>query len=325
MKIFKKITVLLISLLLCSSCATTKKYMTYTVYPVGYLLSRIGGDKIETTSIQSNQLVQTANIVSNYRDVLSDTIFYFHIGDLEPYMDLYGDDIKETEVDDVDLSILNAIYDFKRYTLVYVNGNSNFIEEPYYDGDVFNDIDTYSSDKFLWLDLTGMLSMAKTVYTTLSSNYVEQAAYFENNYESLVNDLTSLDASYQQLSRKLKTENKTIKFVSMTASFGSWQKAYGFQVYPICLSKYGALPNSEQLEIIKQRIIDDEVKYIVYEPNMSEEMDALYQQLQEELGLKRVNISNISSLTTSQIEDGKDYLSLMKDNLSVLESMAKDE
>ena len=45
-------------------------------------------------------------------------------------------------------------------------------------------------------------------------------------------------------------------------------------------------------------------------------------QLEEELGLKRITLRNISSLTSSQIESGKDYLSLMYENLSVLESIA---
>ena len=108
----------------------------------------------------------------------------------------------------------------------------------------------------------------------------------------------------------------------MTGSFGCWQKDFGFQVYPVCLSKYGALPNEVQLEAIKNRIIADDVKFIAYEPNMSEEMMELFIQLEEELGLKRVTLYNISSLTNSQIDSGKDYLSLMYENLSVLESMA---
>lgn len=324
MKIFKKLLVVFLTLLLCSSCANTKHYTAYTVYPIGYLINRIGGDKVESISVQTNNLVQISTINPTYKEILNDSMYFFHVGDLEPYMDLYNKEIDETEVEDIDLSVLNAIYDFKRYSLVYVNGLPNFIEQPYYDGEVFNEIDTYRSDMFLWLDLTGMLSMAKTIYQTLKNNYVEQASYFTENYESLVNDLTSLDASYQILANRLKKENKTIKFVSMTASFGSWQKAYGFQVYPICLSKYGSLPNEKQLEIIKRRIIDDEVKYIAYEPNMSEDMEILYEQLKNELGLKRVNISNISSLTSSQMDDGKDYLSLMKDNLSVLESIADE-
>ena len=51
-------------------------------------------------------------------------------------------------------------------------------------------------------------------------------------------------------------------------------------------------------------------------------MLAVFLQLEEELGLKRITLHNISSLTPTQIESGKDYLSLMYENLSVLESIA---
>ena len=85
------------------------------------------------------------------------------------------------------------------------------------------------------------------------------------------------------------------------------------------------LPSSdEELEIIKKRIIDDEVKYIAYEPNMTEDMLNLFNQLETELGLTRVNLNNVSSLTVSQSANNKDYLSLMYENLNVLENMATD-
>ena len=48
----------------------------------------------------------------------------------------------------------------------------------------------------------------------------------------------------------------------------------------------------------------------------------LFTTLESELELKRVNLSNISSLTLSQRNDNKDYMSIMYDNLSVLENMA---
>ena len=108
----------------------------------------------------------------------------------------------------------------------------------------------------------------------------------------------------------------------MTGSFGCWQKDFGFQVYPVCLSKYGAVPSAAQLEAIKARIVNDDVKFIAYEQNLPQEMMNLMVSLEEELGLKRITLHNISSLTSSQVESGKDYLSLMYENLSVLESIA---
>ena len=327
----KKITKVLISLLIVlmlTGCGKIKTYTSYTIYPIGYLLNRIGGNRIKAISVQTDELVQVAKPKvkteeePGFKEIIDDSLFFFHIGDLEPYLEMYESDIAQSEVAVTDLSVLNAIYKFQRYTLVQANGRETYIKAPYYDDSSFETIDIYDTDLFLWLDPIGMLSMAKKIYQTLASNYVEQAAYFKENYTALENDLIEVDARYQNLSNKLKSESKVIKFVSMTPSFGCWQKSYGFQVYPVCLSKYGALPNEKQLEAIKQRIIQDDVKYIVYEPNMTTEMSELFNSLADELGLIRVNLSNISSLTQTQINDGKDYLSIMYENLSVLENIA---
>ena len=324
MKFLRKVLSLAVICLLLVGCSSTKHYVSYTIYPIGYLLNRIGGNKISTTSIQNNSLVQVSQIIDNYQEVLSDSIVLFHVGELEPYMDLYEEEIKESEVDVQDLSTLNALYEYKRYTPVIVDGKINYVEGAYYDGDVFDEINTYNLDPFIWLSPIGMYSMAKDVNEYLSSNYFEQSQYFTENYEKLADELIALDAAYNALSLQLINSNKTIKFVSMTGSFGCWQKDYGFQVYPICLSKYGALPSAAQLEIIKQKIKDDGVEYIAYEANMSEEMLELFNELEAELGLKRVTLHNISSLTSSQIETGKDYMSLMYENLSILQNMTVD-
>ena len=323
MKIFRKLLTVLLTVLLLSGCGNVKRYTAYTIYPIGYLLNRIGGNRIEQITIQDRSMVQIANLLPNYAEILEDSLILFHIGDLEPYMDLYKEEIGEyVNLPAGDLSILNCLYEYKRYTPVVVDGKVSFVEGAYYEGDTFDEIDTYDLDPFIWLSPSGMYCMAKDVYEYLSGNYVEQSAYFTENYNQVADDLIALDASYQALANRLVKENKSIKFVSMTGSFGCWQKDFGFQVYPVCLSKYGAVPSAAQLETIKNRIKNDRVQYIAYEQNLPEDMQKVFLQLEEELGLKRIMLHNISSLTATQIESGKDYLSLMYENLSVLESIA---
>lgn len=324
MKKFIKIFLVTLMVLMATGCTSVKPYVAYSVYPVGYLIDRISGGKVEAYSIQNDSIVQTSSLVDNYQEILEDSTYFFHIGDLEPYLDIYSKEFVETGVEEVDLSTLNAIYKFQRYTLVYVDGKESYIESPYYNSDLFDELDQNENDLMLWMDPIGMLSMAKDVYKVLASNYVEGAATFKENFDKLQADLISLDASYQNLATRLKKENRTIKFVSMSASFGNWQKAYGFQIYPVCLSKYGALPSKVELEVIKERIIADDVHYIAYEPNMTEEMLQLFNELEDELNLTRVNLNNISSLTASQIANNKDYLSLMYENLSVLENITTE-
>lgn len=324
MKFIRKTLSLLLICILLVGCTSAKHYIAYTIYPIGYILNRVGGNKINAVSIQTNDLVQLSKIKDDYKDTLNDSMVLFRVGGLEPYMDLYDDDIKETGVNIQDLSVLNALYQYKRYTPVIVDGKMNFVEGEYYENDIFKEIDTYDFDPFIWLSPIGMCSMAKDVKEYLSSNYFEQSEYFNENFEKFQDELIALDAAYNALSLQLINQNKTIKFVSMTGSFGTWQKDYGFQVYPVCLSKYGALPSDEQLNIIKQKIVNDNVHYIAYEQNMSEDMKDLFKQLEEELDLQRVTLHNISSLTSSQSESGKDYLSLMYENLSILQNMTEE-
>ena len=223
-----------------------------------------------------------------------------------------------------DLSILNAVYDNKRYTEALPGDSSLFVESSYYDGEIFDSIDMDSQDLYLWLDPIAMLSMAKNVHDWLKQTYSEYSSVFDTNFTSLETDLINIDAQYQALATSLDTNNQMIRFVSMSNSFGSWQKTYGFQVYPVVLSKYGVLPDSRQLAAIEERIKTDGVKYIVYEPNMTQDMIDLFNQIETDLGLTRVELSNLSSLTTDQETEGRDYVSIMYENLSVLQSMVED-
>ena len=132
----------------------------------------------------------------------------------------------------------------------------------------------------------------------------------------------AMDAQFQNLSSKLAKSNSTIRFATMSASFGNWQKTYGFEVYPVVMSKFGALPNETQLQAIKDRLKEDNVQYLVYEPNMTEDLITLYDSILEELGMTRIQLSNLSSETDQEEADGKDYLSIMYENLSVLSTLS---
>ena len=312
-------------LLPLNGCGTVRSGIVYTIYPIGFLIERLAGTNFNAQSIQKDFcLVQRAQLKDNYRDMLGGAELFLHIGDLEPYLSVCTQDIKNSGVTDMDLSSLNAIYDFGRYTQIITEEGVRYEKSEYYKGDAFASIDTDNLDLCLWNDPIAMLSMAKNICEWLSRNYPDQKDMYQENLKDLEKDLIDMDAQYQSLATNLINNYQEIKFVSMTASFGNWQKTYGFQVYPVVLSKYGVLPNSEQLNLIKQRIIADNVQYIVYEPNMTDDMKVLFAQLEEELGLVRVEMHNLSSLTETEEAMGKDYISLMYENLSVLETMRKD-
>lgn len=314
----KLFLVSVLALFLVSGCEEKNPSIATTVYPVQYLVERIGGDDVTVSNITENTMIQRAQIKSSFQDILKDSDALFYIGGLEPYMDLFVDDIRDTGVDMVDLATKSAIYKFERYTSTTIDGITAGTEGPYYEGEEFANLDTYDADPMLWMDPVAMTSMASDIRDYLVQKYPQYKDIFDENYDALELDLARLEADFQAI----PDGKMNISFVSMTPSFGNWQKSYGIKVYPITLSKYGALPTSDQLAAMKKRIKSDHVRYIAIEQNLSEDMEKLQQQLIDELALIPVNLNNLSSISSEDKKASKDYLTIMYDNLKALESIA---
>lgn len=314
----KLFLVSVLALFLVSGCEEKNPSIATTVYPVQYLVERIGGDDVTVSNITENTMIQRAQIKSSFQDILKDSDALFYIGGLEPYMDLYVDDIRDTGVDMVDLATKSAIYKFERYTSTTIDGITAGTEGPYYEGEEFANLDTYDAAPMLWMDPVAMTSMASDIRDYLVQKYPQYKDIFDENYDALELDLARLEADFQAI----PDGKMNISFVSMTPSFGNWQKSYGIKVYPITLSKYGALPTSDQLAAMKKRIKSDHVRYIAIEQNLSEDMEKLQQQLIDELALIPVNLNNLSSISSEDKKASKDYLTIMYDNLKALESIA---
>ena len=321
MKRFLKVLFCL-NLLLLTGCREQRTGIAYTIYPTGFILERLAPD-YNFQSIQDETIIQRATMNDNYKNILSNSLVLFYVGKLEPYFNVYANEINELCPNQIDLSAMNAVYDFKRFTPIYTGDDITYVESSYYNSPVMDSIDIDAKDLYIWTDPISMLSMAKDIRDWLVSTYPDDRATFESNFEKLETDLINLDAQYQSFATNNIIEKREVKFVSMTASFGNWQKTYGFQVYPVILSKYGVLPNEEQLEVIENRIRDDNVRYIVYEPNMTSDMTELFNRIEDDLNLTRVELSNLSSISDSEEASGKDYISIMYENLSVLETISQ--
>lgn len=321
-KAIKTALMICVFVTLLNGCARVRRKIAYTIYPIGWLIQRIGGSIYDTVSIQNgNTLLQNASIREDYQSVLETSKVLFHLGDCEPYLRVYEEDILATDTEEVDLSVMNAVYNFDRYTRVRDNGTVTWEETPYYDSEAFSDIDQDKKDLYIWLDPVSMLAMAGDILSWMEADYPEEADTFVQNYNLLKQDLIELDAEYQQLANGLIQDNRQISFAVISVSFGCWQKAYGIGVYPVMLSKYGVLPNDEQLAAIEERIRSDNISLIVHETNLNEAEEALYQRVKEECGLSEISLSSLSSLSEGEEASGKDYLSLMYDNLQILREL----
>lgn len=314
-KIILFLTSILLTLSTLSGCKLSVLNVGVTTYPIQYLVSRIAQDKVNVIQFSEGSTITRTQIRDDYKELLETTDVVFHFGKLEPYLAVYLTEFQNSNAQLIDLTSNAGVYKFQRYTVTQVSDRQVTLEDSYYNSNLFNEINVYDKDPMLWLDPITMISMAGTVKDWLVEKFPEERNLFNTNYELLKQELARMDADYQELWKQ------DISFVSVTPSFGNWQKAYGIQVYPLILSRFGVLPSDEQLAVIKERIKADGVKLIVHEPNLSEDMEALFQSIKTELQLESIELHTLSFLSEKDITDNKNYMTIMFENLNTLEGL----
>lgn len=316
----KKIALIIISTLLIvsslSGCKLSVLNIGVTTYPIQYLVNRIAQEKVNVIQYSVGPTMTRTQIIPDYEEKLELTDVLFYFGKLEPYFAVYLSEFQNSNTQLIDLTSNAGVYRFQRYTVTNVGNTQVTLEDTYYKSNLFNNINIYDTDPMLWLDPITMISMAGTIKDWLIEKFPEEKNLFTANYEILKQELARLDADYQELWKQ------DIGFVSVTPSFGNWQKAYGIQVYPLILSRFGVLPSDEQLSVIKEKIKEDGIKLIVHEPNLSEDMEALYQSIKKELELETIELHSLSFLSEKDITDNKNYMTIMFENLNTLEDLA---
>ena len=314
----KKLTVLLIVAMLCASlsgCQTRKTSIATTIYPVKYIIEQLAGSRVTVEYISNDNYISRTGLVSNYKDILERCSLFVYIGELEPYIDIFEQEIQAIDIDIINLASLSAIDNFSRFTTTTTDSGVTVItESKYYNSPLFDLVDIYKKDPYIWLDPIAMASMASTIKDWLESYYPEDTLMIENNWKTLQANLVRLDVEYQSLKAM-----KDLKIVTVTPSFGNWQKSYGIKVYPLILSKYGVLPNEEQLAFIEKEIQDNKVKYIVYDETLPEDMLELYERVKTDLKLTEINMSSLSRLSQKNIDSSMDYMTIMYQNLRALD------
>lgn len=319
----KKISKILILLLVASQflvgCSRKKIKVAYTIYPVQYLLEEIGKDNVETVAFSTDRMITRSQLVDNYKEVLKDVDNLFIMGEVEPYLDIINQDLIDANTNVVDLSLKSGVLNFSRLTKVDVENQQVNVTNSYYENPIFDSVDKYNVDPYLWLDPITMTSMANQVRNYLVSVDPDNTNYYNENFNQLKIELAYLDANFLELRSGYK-----FSFATMTPSFGIWQNNYNYSISPIILSKYGVLPTEQQLELIKVRLISDGVKYLIVEENLDADVLALAEELASELDLEKVTLSNLAFRSSEEVDQDLDYLQIMNKNLSILEKLGED-
>ncbi|HHV46077.1 MAG TPA: zinc ABC transporter solute-binding protein [Tissierellia bacterium] len=252
-------------------------------YPLYFLAHEIGGDNIELKTIIPHGVEphDYEPSINQLKDLSEARVLIYNGANFESWIDKIVGSVVDEEI------AINA----SQYC--------NLIVE---DG---------VTDPHLWLDPENMIRIGKVIkdrFIELDPNNKES---YEENYETLKNRLELLDKRYYE---ELRDKKMDTIIVSHNA-FGYMAKRYGFKQIPVAGISPDQEPSPRTIADIIDLAKDKNYEYIFLESMASPKT---VETIAEETNLKTLVLNPIEGLTEEEMERGKDYISIMEENLENL-------
>lgn len=262
---------------------TGKIKIITTLYPLYEFSKRIGGDKVEV-SILVPAGVEPHDWEPGPRDIAtisSARIFVYNGAGLEPWV----------------ANMLKGI-DSEKLIVVDSSSGIELIKE--------NGIDPH-----IWLDPVLAEHQANLIEDALIKSDPQNESYYKANAQILRNELTVLD---EEIKKELSAAKKKVFIASHTA-FTYFARRYGLRQISIAGVSPNIEPSPAKIAEIIKAAKENEVKYIFFETLVNPRLSEV---IAKEVGAKTLVLNPIEVLSQSDINQGKTYFTVMRENLKNL-------
>ena len=281
-----------------------KKKISFIILLIGiFLLSGCTTDSMENITIYTS--VYPIEYVTNELYGNYSTIYNMYPQGISPYdYKLTNKQIKD--YGNSDLVIYNGLGKEKDYIVTMVNNNKKLKII-----DSTNRIEYKYSQDEVWINPSNVLMVARNIKEGLKEYVISENLdkKIDDNYEALKINISNLDVELKDMAEN--ASNKDILVQSNELTF---------------LSKYGLNITSIDADTITDKIYNDasnlvdggEIKYVFL--LNGEEENEFTKRLKEEVkdDLEIVYIDPINNISTEDKNNGKDYISIMNDNIDKL-------
>ncbi|MGD6856478.1 metal ABC transporter solute-binding protein, Zn/Mn family [Bacillus infantis] len=169
-------------------------------------------------------------------------------------------------------------------------------------------------DPHVWLDPSKAITLAENIKNSLAELKPEAKEQFEKNFNTLKDQLTSLDTDFKQTI----AESNTKYILVSHAAYGYWQERYGLEQIAIAGLSPTQEPSQKQLSRIIEESREHGLNYILFEQNVESRVAKV---IQEEIGAESLTLHNLEAVTEDDIKNKEDYFSIMERNLETLETV----
>lgn len=186
-------------------------------------------------------------------------------------------------------------------------------EESSHEGEHEHDHYHGDWDPHTWLDPNQAKIQAETIKNALVEIDPKHQDVYSNNYQSLVQQFDELDRSLKDLSEHVQKREVVVSH----ASFGYLTHAYDLKQIAISGLSPSAEPTQRELQEIIETIKKHGVNYILFETLISGKVAEV---VKKEVGAEALTLNPLENLTENELNQGKDYFSIMKENIEVLKT-----
>ncbi|MDR1474003.1 MAG: metal ABC transporter substrate-binding protein [Lactobacillales bacterium] len=303
-----------------------RKWRLFTVFMLLFMLSGCQNHSVNEQEVASIKIVTTfypmydftKNIMGSFRNVQMLIPAGVEPHDFEPSAKdianitdaavlIYNSDYFETWIPKVKKNI-----DLKQTEIINATQGIKLMESAKESGEYQKTFDPH-----IWLSPKLAMKEVANIRDGLIKKFPHKKALLNKNAQKYLKKLMKLDDDYQT-AFKDTTHHK--KFVTQHKAFSYLAKDYGLEQIAIA----GLSPEEEvspaRLAELKKRCKKDDIRIIYFEETASSK---LAQTLAKEVGVETAVLNPLESLTKTEQKAGKDYFSIMEENLKALKLTIK--
>ena len=265
-----------------------------------------------TTGCGTDEMDGIEIIVTNYANEYIVNRLY---GDHSKISSIYPDDVdtstyklsakQKKEYAQKDIFVYNGSIETERnlaIDLLDINSNLKIIDTSYV-------LETDYAPEELWLNPASLLMMSQNVKNGLeeyiSSTYLKKE--INEKYKSFKIDISTLDVDYRD-----SVEDAGNKNIVVADSTLNYLEKFGLKVY--CIDSDAS---DKTIADVEDLINKKEVSYILTFKN-SEMNSIAKEMLDKHTNIKTIELHKLNILTDKERENKEDYLSIMQNNLTLL-------
>ncbi|MFS0820712.1 metal ABC transporter solute-binding protein, Zn/Mn family [Bacillus sp. 1P02SD] len=171
-------------------------------------------------------------------------------------------------------------------------------------------------DPHVWLDPHRAITLAENTKDALIKLKPDAAEEFESNFSTLKSELEKLDEEFHQLAESKENPEMIVSH----AAYGYWEESFGIHQIAVAGLSPTNEPSQKELEKIIDIAKDKQIKYVIFEQNVTPKVAEV---IRQEIKAEPLYLHNLSVLTDEDIANGEDYLNLMRKNIEALDIALK--